>query len=44
MPQNSMKQNITQVIAWMKANNFMKEDKRPAGRRPRRAQRKRNFK
>ena len=41
---NSTKQNITQVIAWMKANNFMKEDKKPSGRRPRRAQRKKNFK
>ena len=23
---NSMKQNITQVVSWMKVNNFMKEE------------------
>jgi hypothetical protein len=23
---NSMKQNITQVVAWMKVNKFMKEE------------------
>ena len=44
MPQNSMKQNINQLIAWMKVNNFMKEEKKVSNRRPRRAQRKRNFK
>ena len=38
MPKNSMKQNITQVIAWMKANNFMKEESKRdnSRRRPRR--------
>lgn len=28
---NSMKQNITQVVAWMKANNFMKEEPKRGG-------------
>lgn len=30
---NSMKQNITQVVAWMKANNFMKEEPKRGGNR-----------
>jgi len=33
MPRNSMKQNITQVVAWMKANNFMKEEPKRGGNR-----------
>ena len=33
MPRNSMKQNITQVVAWMKANKFMKEEPKRGGNR-----------
>jgi hypothetical protein len=44
MPRNSMKQNITQVIAWMKVNNFMKETaKKESRRRGRKPVRKKNF-
>ena len=31
MPRNSMKQNITQVVAWMNANKFMKEEPKRGG-------------
>lgn len=42
---NSMKQNITQVVAWMKANKFMKEVKtRPTKNKGGRTFRKKNFK
>ncbi len=42
---NSMKQNINQVVAWMKVNNFMKEVKqRPNKNRGGKTFRKKNFK
>ncbi len=42
---NSMKQNINQVVAWMKVNNFMKEVKqRPNKNRGGKNFRKKNFK
>jgi len=30
---NSMKQNITQVVSWMKVNNFMKEEPKKGNNR-----------
>ena len=42
---NSMKQNINQVVAWMKVNNFMKEViQRPNKNRGGKTFRKKNFK